>query len=160
MTENTKPDMNFDTSQNTQEIIPEIYDEMGVIGSSTKITGNITTKGHITINGTVKGDITAKGNVIISGSVTGKINCSNLFLETGTLTGDILSDNLVSINKGVSMTGSIVCRDITVVGTVLGNISASGKVGLASTAVVKGDIKAAEMGMEMGAKLDGRVSII
>ena len=121
--ENTKPDMNFDASQNTQEIIPEIYDEMGVIGSSTK-------------------------------------NCSNLFLETGTLTGDILSDNLVSINEGVSMTGSIVCRDITVVGTVLGNISASGKVGLASTAVVKSDIKAAEMGMEMGAKLDGKVSII
>ena len=121
--ENTKPDMNFDASQNTQEIIPEIYDEMGVIGSSTK-------------------------------------NCSNLFLETGTLTGDILSDNLVSINEGVSMTGSIVCRDITVVGTVLGNISASGKVGLASTAVVKSDIKAAEMGMEMGAKLDEKVSII
>ena len=121
--ENTKPDMNFDASQNTQEIIPEIYDEMGVIGSSTK-------------------------------------NCSNLFLETGTLTGDILSDNLVSINEGVSMTGSIVCRDITVVGTVLGNISSSGKVGLASTAVVKSDIKAAEMGMEMGAKLDGKVSII
>lgn len=121
--ENTKPDMNFDASQNTQEIIPEIYDEMGVIGSSTK-------------------------------------NCSNLFLETGTLTGDILSNNLVSINEGVSMTGSIVCRDITVVGTVLGNISSSGKVGLASTAVVKSDIKAAEMGMEMGAKLDEKVSII
>ena len=121
--ENTKPDMNFDASQNTQEIIPEIYDEMGVIGSSTK-------------------------------------NCSNLFLETGTLTGDILSDNLVSINEGVSMTGSIVCTDITVVGTVLGNISSSGKVGLASTAVVKSDIKAAEMGMEMGAKLDEKVSII
>lgn len=159
MSENNTLDMKVEVAENNKEIVPEIYDEMGIIGAATKVTGNITTKGHVTVMGTVKGDISAKGNVIISGSVTGKIKCSNLLFESGVLTGDIEANNLVSINESVTLTGAIICKDITVVGTVLGNITATGKVGLASTAVVKGDIKSAQMGMEMGAKLDGKISI-
>ena len=44
----------------------------GIIGKQTKVTGDIKTKGHVTIEGTVTGDVSARGNVIVNeGSIGG-----------------------------------------------------------------------------------------
>ncbi len=142
-----------------QEIIPEVYDETGIIGPATKVVGDITTKGHLEIQGSVNGNIDAKGNVLISGNVNGKIKCGNLLIQSGNIHSEIAATNMVSIKENAVLTGKISCKDVTVAGTVQGDIAAAGKVGLASTAVVKGDVTAAAMGMEIGAKLDGRMTI-
>ena len=79
--ENTNITEDTVNAQNCEnEIVSEIYDEMGVIGPDTKVYGNISTKGHVTILGTVKGDISANGNVIVKGIVKGKIICDNILL--------------------------------------------------------------------------------
>jgi len=149
-------DMN---TQAQQEMIPEIYDETGVIGPGTKLAGNITTKGHLDIQGAVKGDIEAKGNVIVSGNINGKIKCSSLLVQCGNLQSEVVSNSLVSIKEEATLTGKTSCKDITIAGTVHGDITATGKIALPSTAVVKGNITASAMGMEIGAKLDGRMTI-
>lgn len=150
----------METNMDTQAIVPEVYDEMGVIGPETKIIGDIATKGHITVMGSVVGNIDAKGNVIIAGKIDGDIKCDNFYVEEGKLETNIDAKGTVLIKDNVILKGTVTCKNITITGTVLGDIVASGKVGLAKTGVVKGSIKAAEMGMELGAKLEGSVAII
>lgn len=147
------------SNRQTNEIVAEVYDEMGIIGPETKIAGNIVTKGHVTVLGTVKGDISANGNVIIRGNVKGKILCDNLLLENSNLEADIDAKGQVSIKGGVTVKGQICCSSINVMGTVIGDIKAAEKIGLAETAVIKGNITASSLGTALGAKIDGKVSI-
>lgn len=154
MVENT---MEMNTSG---AIIPEVYDEMGIIAADTKVIGDIETKGHLTVMGYVQGNINAKGNVIIAGKIDGNIKCNNFYVEAGVLETNVEATGSILVKDDVTLKGSINCKDITITGTVLGDITASGKVGLASTAVVKGNIKAGSMGMELGAKLEGFIAIV
>lgn len=144
---------------NQNEIVSEIIDEMGTIAPNTKITGNISTKGHLAVAGAVVGDISAKGNVIVTGNVKGKITCSNLMLESCNVHSEINTSECVVIKEKVNVIGKIQCKDITIMSNVSGDIIASGKVGLSKDAVVKGNIIAAAIGVEVGAKIEGTLSI-
>ena len=155
MSENTM-EMNVET----QAIVPEVYDEMGIIGPETKVVGDIETKGHVTVLGSVQGDINAKGNVVIAGKIEGNIKCDNFYVEAGKLETNIEAKGLVLIKDDVTLKGTVTCKDITITGTVVGDIIATGKVGLGSTAVVKGSIKAGQMGMELGSKFEGSLSVL
>ncbi len=150
---------NTDYSDETREIVSEIIDEMGTIAENTKITGNITTRGHLAVAGTVIGDISAKGNMIITGNVQGKISCSNLMLESCVLNTEINASECVVIKENVKVSGKIFCKDITVMGNVVGDISCSGNIGLSHNAVIHGNISASALGVETGAKIEGNVSI-
>lgn len=141
------------------DIVPEFYDEMGIIGPETKVTGNIVTKGHVTVLGSVKGDITAKGNVIIKGDVKGKIICDNALLEDCSISANIDAKSRVSIKEGVTVKGQINCGSISVMGTVIGNIEAKDKVGLSETAVIKGNVRSALIGTSLGAQIEGHISV-
>ena len=141
------------------EIISAVVDEMGVIAVNTKVTGNITTKGHLAVSGTVIGDISAKGNVLVTGTVKGKISCSNLMLEGCNVHSEIETSESVIIKENVHAIGRISCKDITVMSNLNGDIVASGKVGISKDAVVRGNITAASLGVEVGAKIEGMISI-
>ena len=153
-------DINMEKNFETEALVPETYDEMGVIGAETKVVGDISTKGHIAVLGTVVGDIDAKGNVIIAGKIEGDIKCNNFYVEDGKLETNIESTGSVLIKENVILKGTVRCKDITITGTVLGDIVASGKVGIAKTGLVKGSVKASQMAMELGAKLEGAIAII
>lgn len=144
---------------NQNEIVSEVIDEMGTIAANTKITGNITTKGHLAVAGAVIGDITAKGNVIVTGTVNGKISCGNLMLQGCNVQSEINTTECVVIKEKVNVMGKIFCKDITIMSNVVGDIVASGKVGLSKDATVKGNITAAAIGVEVGAKIEGALSI-
>ena len=146
-------------STEKKEIVSEVVNELGIVASGTKVTGNITTKGHLAVSGTVVGDISAKGNVIVTGNVRGKISCSSLMLEDCSLNTEITASECVIVKEGVKITGKIFCKDITVMGSIAGDITASGKVGLSKEATVRGNITAAAIGVAVGAKLEGNLSI-
>lgn len=151
-------DASTDTSAK-KEIVSDIIDEMGTVAEGTRIHGDITTRGHLAVAGTVIGDIDAKGNVIVTGNVKGKITCSNLMLENCNLTTEISARECVVVKEGVKINGDIACRDIHIMGAVAGDISCTGKVGLSKDAVVRGNITAAVIGVALGAKLEGNLSI-
>lgn len=140
------------------EIMRDIADELGVISEDTRVDGDITTKGHLVIDGNVEGNVSAKGNIIVRGNVRGKIVCDNLILDKCTLLTEIEATGQVSIKEG-NVTGKITCRDISINGTVTGDINASETLALSSIAVVNGDIKAAKIGMDFGAIINGNVSM-
>ncbi len=147
-----------DADEQKAEIVNEVVDELGIISEGTRVEGDIESKGHLAIAGTVDGKVSAKGNVIVTGIVRGRIKCRDLVLDECNLNAEVQATGNVTIKSG-TVNGDIACNDLNIKGRVNGNITATGTVALASDATVVGDIKAARMGMEIGAVLDGRISI-
>ena len=136
-----------------------VSDEMGIIAAGTRVIGDIATKGHLTIAGKVDGDIEAMGDIFTTGQIEGKIKCRKLKADAGSLHTEMTASESVIIGKDSKLVGSISCKDITVEGTVEGDITATGRVILTNCSVVKGNITASNFGVEQGAKLAGTVSI-
>ena len=142
------------------ELVNAVKDEYGIISKDTKITGNIKTEGHITIEGTVKGNIEAKGNVVVSGSVFGNISCDNLILQNGDLAdSEITAKGHVIIENGVSVKGQVKCKDITIYGKLDGTAEAKEKAEIREDGIFSGKLKAGRLGVHPGAKITGTVNI-
>jgi len=135
--------------------------EIAVISSSTKIEGNITTDGNMIINGDVQGNISAKGNLAISGegNTNGEIYCASVVFENKESHSDIVAEENVVVSEGTTVNGNINCKNVVVKGKVLGDISATGSVVLKASAVVNGNVFAKTIGMEVGAKVNGSISM-
>ncbi len=142
------------------ELVNAARDEYGIIAKDTRITGDIKTEGHLTIEGIVKGNIDAKGNVVVSGSVFGNIACDNLILQQGDLAdSEITANGHVVIESEVSVKGRVKCRDITIYGKLEGSIEAKEKAQIGEEGIFDGDIKAASLGVQPGARISGTVKV-
>ena len=138
--------------------LPEIS-EIAVISSCTKIEGNIKTEGHLIVNGEVQGSVSARGNLILSGVTAGEIYCESILFETTESNSDIIAEQNVVIKEGTTVRGNIHCKNITIMGSVYGDITASGTIILKSTAVVTGNVIAKRIGVENGAKINGSIEM-
>jgi len=97
---------------------------VNMIGAGTIITGDVTSKGDIRVDGTLKGSVNTEGKVVlgregviegdvvckdadISGTIKARITVSQLLSlkSTAKLNGDIITNKL-SIEPGASFTGS------------------------------------------------------
>ncbi len=155
--EAAKPEEAFKT-----ELVNAVMDEYGVIAKDTRVTGDIKTEGHITIEGIVRGNIEAKGNVVVAGSVFGNITCDNLILQQG---GEGLADSEITANghvvieSDVSVKGSVKCRDITIYGKLEGSVEAKEKAYIGEEGIFDGTISAASLGVQPGARISGTVKV-
>lgn len=142
------------------ELVNVVTDEYGVIAKDTRITGDIKTEGHITIEGIVRGNIEAKGNVVVAGSVFGNISCDNLILQQGDLAdSEITARGHVVIESEVSVKGKVKCRDITIYGKLEGNVEAKEKARIGEEGIFDGAIRAASLGVQPGARISGTVKV-
>ena len=121
--------------------------EIAVISSATKVEGNIKTDGHLIVNGDVQGNIATRGNLIVSGNTTGELYCESLLVDTTESKSDIIAEQNVIVKEGTTVSGNIHCKNITVMGTVHGDITATGTIILKSTAVVTGSLIAKRLGI-------------
>jgi cytoskeletal protein CcmA (bactofilin family) len=96
-------------------------------------------------NLTIKGDISGIENLIIQGKLQGNIHLKN--------------QNITVEEKG-SVTADIWIKNITIKGSVEGNIQASGKVLIESKGQMTGDISASRISIMEGAQFKGSVKII
>lgn len=93
---------------------------------------------------TVKGNVTSAGDLVIDGKVEGAIE---------------IGDHNLTIGDAASVVADLVARDITIAGSVKGNVHGSGKVELKKNSEVEGDITAPRFMMEEGAVLKGKVEM-
>lgn len=86
-----------------------------MIGSGTKISGNIETNGDIRIDGEIEGNILSKGKVVVgpNGKVKGEVNCSNSEIS-GILEGKILVSELLSLKSSSKLLGDIETAKLTI----------------------------------------------
>jgi cytoskeletal protein CcmA (bactofilin family) len=100
-----------------------------IIGSNIRVDGNLLLRSSVRIDGLVNG---------------------NILQEDG-------CDATVAIAKGATVTGDIRAKHVIISGSLQGNIFSSDRVELLETAFVSGDITYGAFGMQVGAKLQGKL---
>jgi len=93
----------------------------------------------------VSGSVTSKNNVEVYGEVVVSYGVA------------VESEKDVTVGVGGRISGGITARDVFISGVVVGDINASGHVGLSKHAVVSGNIRCGKMTAECGAVFNGSV---
>jgi cytoskeletal protein CcmA (bactofilin family) len=90
------------------------------------------------------GEIAGTESLFIDGKVEGSIN---------------LPDNRVTVGRNGKVNASINAREIVVLGTIRGNVSASDRVDIRAEGALTGDVAAARISIEDGAFFKGGIDI-
>ena len=92
--------------------------------------------------------------------INGDVNVSGDLIIYGIVNGDILSKGEVVSAKGSMVNGNICAKNASLSGTVNGNLEIELKVILGKFSHVTGNLKAAIITIEEGAKFDGMCSMV
>jgi cytoskeletal protein CcmA (bactofilin family) len=92
----------------------------------------------------LKGELSGEEDVVIEGQYKGKIDLAN---------------HNILVGRGAKVEADIRAKNITIYGTVEGNIDASGKIFISKEGQMKGDLKAPKISIMEGAKFMGGVKI-
>jgi len=92
----------------------------------------------------LKGELSGEEDVVIEGQYKGKIDLAN---------------HNILVGRGAKVEADIRAKNITIHGTVKGNIDASGKIFISKEGQMKGDLKAPIISIMEGAKFIGGVKI-
>jgi cytoskeletal protein CcmA (bactofilin family) len=99
-----------------QKSYPEAPSQnINLISSGTKITGDIIAEGDIRIDGSLKGNIKSKGRLVIgsSGTVEGEILCANIEIA-GRFKGKISAAELLTMKATAVVSGDIIATKLAV----------------------------------------------
>ncbi len=92
----------------------------------------------------IKGDVSGDEDTVIEGRVEGRIDLKNHHLTIG---------------PNGNVKGEIAAKQITVVGVVKGNVTATERIELSDSGRVKGDLASPRLLIQEGAQLNGVVSM-
>jgi len=92
--------------------------------------------------------------------INGDVNVSGDLIIYGVVNGDILSKGEIVSAKGSVVNGNICANNASLSGTVKGNLEIESKVILGKSSHVVGNLKAAIITIEEGAKFDGMCNMI
>jgi cytoskeletal protein CcmA (bactofilin family) len=107
-----------------------------------------------------KNDTGSDLNLVGAGTVLeGKIRTPGSLRIEGKVIGDVSSQQNITVGNQGEVEGTISARNITIGGSVKGTISALEKLVFQAKAVIKGDIKAAKLVIDEGARFDGECSM-
>ncbi len=129
------------------------------IGEDTVVTGNIKTKGHIDVLGTIKGNIVAEGNVALRSDIKGNVKGNNIGLGGCNITGDLEAEKNILTDADSEINGNVKGGEISIAGQVTGDIKAISMLVLKKEAVMEGDIDTDGLVVEPGAIINGKISI-
>lgn len=102
-------------SKDSKKPSDRVVSERNVIGSNTKIVGDIISEGDFRIDGTLEGNIQTNGRIIIgeAGLIKGKAECANADVE-GKFSGDLQVSNILTVKATANITGDVVIGKLSV----------------------------------------------
>ncbi len=88
---------------------------INIIGSGTKIEGDVSSSGDMRIDGTLEGNIDVKGKLVVgaSGFIKGTIKCKNSDIS-GKIEGTINVAELLNIKASASINGEIFTKKLAI----------------------------------------------
>jgi cytoskeletal protein CcmA (bactofilin family) len=92
----------------------------------------------------IRGEVKGSEDLIVDGRVEGTV---------------LLSESRLTIGANASLAADITAKDVLILGQVLGNVVASGRVELRAGCVVEGDIRALRLAVEDNAVFRGKVDL-
>ena len=134
---------------------------VSTISADTEITGNITTKGDIIVEGVINGCVKAAGHITVVGTIIGNIDADCLSIEKGKIVAETINlAKNINISLSSEISGNINCKNAFIDSTVKGNVFAADKCEVRKNANIMGDIQAKELCMENGSRLVGKVETL
>lgn len=92
--------------------------------------------------------------------IYGEVKGSEDLVVDGTVEGTItLTESRLTIGPNAHVKANVSARDVVLLGNLVGDISASGRVDLRSGSNLKGDIRSARLSIEENAVLSGKVEL-
>jgi len=93
--------------------------------------------------------------------IRGEVKGSEDLLVDGVVEGTItLSDSRLTIGPNAKVQANVAARDVVIVGSLNGDIQATGRVELRAGANLIGDIRAARLSIEENAMFSGKVDLL
>lgn len=92
-------------------------------------------------------------------SIEGKITTEGSIRLDGKFVGDLVAKGNAAIGPTGTVEGTIMADNVSVAGTVQGSIKASNKIILEANTTVRGDIHAATLVIDEGARFDGNCAM-
>lgn len=131
------------------------------IPAGSVITGNMTFKSDLVIEGEVDGDITCEKAVVVGNhaKIKGNIKAESLVINESVVNGDINVTKTVNIGKDSKITGNINTGTIELDSEIVGTIKATEAVKLLGGANVKGDITTPLISISSGAVVSGMFNV-
>jgi cytoskeletal protein CcmA (bactofilin family) len=129
-----------------------------IISASMVITGNIELETGLVFAGKIIGNVSCKDTVEskAGGSIEGDLSALSAEFVGGSVKGNVTVGERVVVDEETVIEGDIKAKDIVISGKVVGEIKAENSVRLTSSAVIKGDLFAASISIETGAKVEGK----
>lgn len=138
--------------------------DSSTIGKGMTVTGKCETVGFLRVAGTVKGDAVSNGiEVTESGSVDGDLLGSSnarkmVAVVAGRVTGMVRA-SVVKVPQGGMVLGGIEADEVTIHGRVEGGLTVRGRLAIAATAVIDGDVSTRSLMMEEGGRVNGMIKM-
>lgn len=92
--------------------------------------------------------------------IKGQISCREALLVEGEIEGVLESQSLISIGPNAKVNANITAHDVTIYGSVTGNVEAVSKILVTGKGSLIGDIRAASIAIEDGGYFEGSVDIV
>ncbi|MEG0361941.1 MAG: polymer-forming cytoskeletal protein [Longicatena sp.] len=142
-----------------EEIVEIVIEKRSIstIAAGVTMEGTLQTEGDLECRGEFKGDIIASGNVAIFGKHAGNIEGYKVSFENATIVGDVVAKENILIDSKTTIEGNLTSENVTLDGQVHGDIHAEGVVCLHANAILTGNIEAASISIENGAKIFGQI---
>lgn len=94
---------------------PKLGDSVNVIGSDTKITGDMSTKNPVLVLGEIEGDVEAESvTVEADGAIRGDVKTKNDVIVRGTIFGALVVEGKLTITSSGSVTGGVQAKAIAI----------------------------------------------
>lgn len=136
----------------------EGVDDVSVVSSSMKISGDILSEASLNILGYVKGCVEVLDKLNISGVIEGNAVAAEIYTQQARIQGDLTSSGATVIGAGTVLIGNVSASGAVIAGAVKGDIDVHGPVVLDSTAVVMGNIRSQSVQINNGAVIEGMCS--
>jgi|HubBroStandDraft_1064217.scaffolds.fasta_scaffold281583_2 cytoskeletal protein CcmA (bactofilin family) len=106
-------------------------------------------------------DVAGSASIGKSVQIRGEVKGSEDLVVDGLVEGTItLTESRLTIGPNAHVQANVSARDVVILGTLTGDVTATGRVELRSGANVVGDIRAARLSIEENAMFSGKVDLI
>lgn len=141
-----------------QKVEPEYA--ASVISYGTKITGDITCKADLQVEGVIEGNISCDKAITIKGKVKGNIKADSLTTIDASIVGNVNCKGIVNILGKTNLQGDVNSSDVVLEGEIKGNIIAENRVSLKGTSILDGNTTSAKIMVEEGSTIIGSIQTV